>query len=555
MQFDDFLKIIENKLKNLNLNKDEELQIYTYSIFKLIRETKIFEHYSDFFICNEEDSKYKNKLYCSSLSNDIYTNLFDRNDLIKSKFINKIITEDEKKFLKNLKEIFLNSENIKDISNKLSFEDISKLNYLINLDHNVLTSILLNIEYEENGANSFYKLKQFNKNNCIELASAKNSDDYNLINKIIYQLPKTFDVTPVNIHEILVSNSSLINIFGLNDFDYSNFSTYEIGHFLNQEFLEENPIGLLLNSKTKQELYYNLFNLYYFDIMQQEIIQKIDKIIKNPTLENILENNKKFKTLIEDILDTTIRKHPELLIDISQNIVLNYEDLEKNDIYNVKFLIEPFNMINIREEEYRHSGHPLQYFNFKQINFNMDITNIENNEDYISEPLYIVNNDGFVSNLIIGLEKLKFKDSLSEIILNDFMDKYSTTKEQIDSALRELFLIAKKENLFVRIIDGIYNQEGLKESYEQIRKEFPEILSETFDSKYKISNSFINSFNLSYKENILLQNQLFKEIDIYLKDKIIGNPKIDIENDIELEKKLLNFKIDFIKNKKNNLTI
>jgi hypothetical protein len=555
MQFDDFLKIIDNKLKGLNLNKDEELQIYTYSIFKLIRETKIFENYSDFFICSEENLKYKNKLYCSNLSYEVYTNLFDRNDFSKSKFIEKTITEEDKNFLNNLKEIFLKADDIKDISKQISFEDLSKLHYLINLDYNVLTALSLNIEYPENGASSFFKLKQYNKYNLIELAGAKNSDDYNLINRILYNMPKTFEITPVNIHETLVSNSSLINIFALSDFNYSDFSTYELEKFLNKEFLEENPIGLLLNSKTKQELYYNLFDLYYFEIMQQEIIQKIDKFIKKPTLEDILENNKNFKALIDDILDTTIKKYPELLLDISQNIVLDYADLEKNDIYNVKFLIEPFNMINIREEEYRTSGNPLQYFNFKQLNFNMSINPIQVEEDYSSEPLYIVNNDGFVSNLIIGLEKLKFKNSISEIIINDFMDKYNTKQEHIESAFRELFLIAKKENLFVRIRDGLEQQEGVKESYEKIRKEFPEVLSETFDFKYKISNSFINSFNLSYKENILLQNELFKQIDIYKKDIIIESEKSDNEIDLELEKILLNLKMEFIKNKKQNLTI
>ncbi len=551
MKFDDFLNIIGNKLKGLNLNKNEELQIYTYSIFKLIRETKLFENYSDFFISNESDPKYNNKLYCSILSNDKYTNLFDRNDLSKSKFINKTITDEEKKFLADINEIFSNADNIKDISKKISFNDLSKLNYLINLDYNILTAILLNIEYEENGSNSFYKLKQFNKNNFIELASSK-TDEYNLISNLIYNLPNTFDITPVNIHETLVSNSSLVSIFGLSNFDYSNFSTYEIEKFLTQELLEDNPIGLLLKSKSKQELYYNLFNLYYFEIIQQDITQKIDRFLKNPTLEEILENNKNFKILIDDILDTTTRKYPELLMDISQNIVLNYEDLEKNDIYSVKFLIEPFDMINIREEEYRNSGNPLHYFNFKQINFNMAITNIQNEFDYKSEPLYIVNNDGFVSNLIIGLEKLTIKDSISELFIHDFMDKYNTKKEHIESALRELFLIAKKENLFVRVKGFGNQQEVIQESYEKIRKEFPEVLSETFDSNYKISNSLINSFNLSYKENILLQNEFFKQIDIYTKEQ---DKEIDLDLQLELEKMLLKFKIEFIKNKKQNLTI
>lgn len=548
MKFNDILDICQKNMPEKT--REESLKIYTYSFFNIIKNTKLKDIYTDLFICNEEEKKFKNKIYSSKIHYSKHSNFFDRDDITKSNFtINKTLTEEDNNFLKLFKENLQKSENLEQLSSYYSFDDITRLNLILNFEDDILSTLVQKTTFDNDYSTNYYKHKKISKNNFME--NSYHSNNYSNISNVLdssikLNIDGTFNITPENISKY-IEEPALKMIMNMAGFNLIDFSIEDLEEFIDDDFIKNNPIGVIFNSKNMGELHFNLFNLLFFEQFKIDYLKRIDEQLLNPTFEYNLNNDKELQKIVNLNTMEVLNKYPELNLELNETKIMSYSDLEKEDIYNVKFLIEPFNMFNLKDLESFSGYDSLSYFDFSPKNFVTSFNNPCDEEYYKEEPIFILNGNGITTNVILGITKTEYKsDEINEYFLNSFIHKNNYEKEHIVSSLETLFDLARQESFFINIKNSLFENELFSKIFEEVRLKYTDVLSVSTNKKYSYSNGLIKDDSFSYKENIEIQKAMLKKTD-----------ELDLSSlrEIDIDIELMEVKKTFSLDKKNSLKI
>lgn len=518
MKFNDILLEIEEELEENRgiLNNDEKRLLYSVVIYRILNMKNLKDEFFDVFINTDADPYMSfNNLYSVKLLENSNYSIFTKNE--KKKFFTKMLLNEDKEFINNFKDKLKNSKNMKDLSLNYNFEELSKLKLLLNLKNEEFATLLNYIDYQEDNKFGKYKEKRNFKNN-----NFKNFDNYSTSYTIISSLSeiKIQEDNPITIDNIdfkleRSEYKKILELSGFNSVDFSieNFKEY-LKYIIDEDFMQDNPLGILLDSKSKSEFLSRIFELYHFEDFKNNYLNIVNLQLNQESLEEYLNNNKIFDSMVSNILLKIDNKFPELNYSVENIQFLKYEDLtEKNPL----FLIDKFEMFDNTSVIYNDLSSYISYFKYpSKQEFKKLYEPILNDSFVKEESLILTIDNNFVSKGIFELLKIKYKES-SEIEFSNVMLSEDLSESQLNKMISKVFELAEKENLIVQVQlkDNISLQKNQKfiEAYEKVRKENPNVVSESYTNPFNSINSLLGSKGLSYKDNLYIQKELTLKLE------------------------------------------
>jgi hypothetical protein len=448
MKFSDLHDVIDKELKEYSFNNSDLNLIYSIIIYKTLNSANLKQDYLDIFI-NIDTRNFNlelNQLYSTRLINDSLIGLFNKNS--KASFFAKMLFEEDKNFIKKFQMNLINSESVAELSSYYNFEELSRLKMILDIKPDEFSTLLNYIDYEEND--------KFGDNKEIKYPKSMNfinenpsSLDLKIIDELRFiNITEDDQITVDNITDKVSSTiyKTIVKLAGFEPFDFS-IEDLKI-YSMDEDFLKNNPIGLLLSTNTTSEFLSKIFDLCYFDNFKNDYLNILDCQLKHPSLESFLNENIEIGNFVNNTLIKLENLYPELNYAVENINIVNVKDL---DFVNPVLMIDKFEIFNIDGFGYKSKENYMNYYKFSsQKNFTMFKLPITD-DSYVNEESFIVTIDNdFTTRGIIEFLRLKFKDNsfieINNVNLSDYVNK-----EQLEDMISKIFDIADKEQLIVEI--------------------------------------------------------------------------------------------------------
>ena len=516
MKFNDIIFEIELE-ENINkLNNNEKRLLYNVVIYRILNTANLKDDFFDVFINTDTDPSMSlyNLYSVNLLENSIYS-IFTKND--RKKFFTKMLLDEDKEFINIFRNNLINSKNMKDLAINYNFDELSKLKLLLNFKNEEFSTLLNYIDYEEDNKFGKYRDKRKFKNvnfNNIE----NNYNQYTIISKLSDIKIKEDDPITIDNIDFKLERSeykTLLLLSGFNDIDFSieDFKDY-LKYIIDEEFMNNNPLGILLDSKSKSEFLSRIFELYHFDNFKNNYLNIVNLQLEQESIEEYLNNNKIFSNMVNNILLRIDSKYPELNYSIENIQFIEYEELEEK---NPVFLIDKFEMFDTSSVIYNDVSSYIAYFKYpNRQEFKKLYDPIQNDSFVKEESLVLTIDNGFTTKGIIELLKIKYKEG-SFIEFSNVMVSEDLSEKQLEEMISKVFELAEKEELIVQIHlkDNIALQKNYKfiEIYEKVRKQHSNTVSESYINPFDSINSLLGAKGLTYKDNLYIQEELTHKIE------------------------------------------
>lgn len=516
MKFNDIIFEIELEENIKKLNNNEKRLLYNVVIYKILNTSNLKDDFFDVFINTDPDpSMLLYNLYSVNLlENSIYS-IFTKNE--RKKFFTKMLLDEDKEFINIFRNNLINSKNMKDLAINYNFDEISKLKLLLNFKNEEFSTLLNYIDYEEDNKFGKYRDKRKFKNvnfNNIE----NNYNQYTIISKLSDIKIKEDDPITIDNIDFKLERSeykTLLLLSGFNDIDFSieDFKDY-LKNMIDEEFMNNNPLGILLDSKSKSEFLSRIFELYHFDNFKNDYLNIVNLQLEQESIEEYLNNNKIFSNMVNNILLRIDSRYPELNYSIENIQFIKYEELEEK---NPVFLIDKFEMFDTATLIYNDVSSYISYFKYpNKQEFKKLYDPIQNDSFVKEESLVLTIDNGFTTKGIIELLKIKYKEG-SCIEFSNVMVSEDLSEKQLEEMISKVFELAEKEELIVQIHlkDNIALQKNYKfiEIYEKVRKQHSNTVSESYINPFDSINSLLGAKGLTYKDNLYIQEELTHKIE------------------------------------------
>lgn len=529
MKFNDILEITESNSKKNNLNIQDTTLLYNFVLQNILKKECFNNLYSDIYISNSKQTE--GQTYSTSINPEYHYNIYNNiklNDRFFEKTLLNIEQELVSKFYKNLKE----GTSLANIGSNFNNIEISKLKNIMAFEEDVF-STLFYFSKKIIDKNIFIEKDEKKLNNTIfEIAYNESNYLSNLKFMIGFNDNKKF--TAENL-ESLIDKAQLKEILALSGFKLIDFDIESLSDFIDDDFLENTPIGILLNSTSSIEFSSKTFDLIMFDSVKSKYIELCEKQLLENTIEEILIKDEKLNKIFNEIILEIENKFLEL------NYIINEISLKENTEEEAIKFIDKINLFNINDLKYSMDNkHIFKYFNFDNGKF-FNYFNNDNYEDPNISKFIIESNTGLCSKAIMSILKINnetFGQERNILKIDKLMISNFATKEDVKEMFKTAFNIAAKEEKILSININEFKKFELMDYYHEIRNEFENTLSENYENPL-VFNSKIDQVNLSYSDNLILSKGIEKILSNYEKED-------NFENEISTSKKIENYVSDFL---------
>ena len=466
-EFKNIIKIIRNRITQINKFEDKIIKKYMIFIKKLI-----------------EDENEGNKIF-----EDLYLRYLFR------------------KFLKG--DFQQKQDILRDFNNI-----IESINYNEDLNKYIKENGKKKLDEKKNELDIKYRNKNNNFNNLTKPLFAKYLNEYNILDIILYS--QTLHITFLSLSEQIIE-IMFINDFGLEkekekeintlknkliDFLCLNFENTKNNNEIQENKIYGNLIcKLVVNINNEKKVYlYNKFKIYFQNILNIVDLQFLIKFTNN-----ILDLNKKNKELEIDYKNNNLNFNNECYFSFNE-MLKNFED--ENENTNIQFKIEKNLLISEEIISFLSKEKCSDLFREKIIFYSF--INIMNQKNLVQNfiLLYMILNnfkEKQIYKTILQKIQNKKKTTLFENISNDLIKFINKLKE----------LGINSENDLDTIIEGSYNVREFMNSYLNLtllllNEEYFELNNEGVSENFK--KIFKQLKNFSFIKNIFL-NEIIQNLN------------------------------------------
>lgn len=529
MKFNDILEITESNSKKNNLSIQDTTLLYNFVLQNILKKECFNNLYSDIYISNGK--QIEGNVFSTSINPEYHYNIYN-NSRSKIPFFEKILLNKENelvsKFYKNLKE----GTSLSDIGSNFNHIEILKLKNIMGFEEDVF-STLFYFSKKDIEENMFIEKDEQKLNNSI-FDIAYNESNYLSNLKFMIGFNDNQKFTIENL-ETLIDKSQLKEILALSGFKLIDFDIESLSDFIDDDFLENTPIGILLNSTSSIEFSSKTFDLIMFDSVKSKYIDLCERQLLENTIEEILSKDSKLNKIFNDIILEIENKFLELNYQINE-IVLTENEEEESIMF-----IDKINLFNLNDLKYSiDNKYIFKYFNFDNGKF-FNYFNNDNYEDKNISRFIIESKTTFYSKALMSILKInneEFGEERNILKIDKLMISNFATKEDIREMFKTAFELAAKEEKILSVNIQEFKRFGIMDYYLDIRKEFKNTISEDYNAPL-IYNSKIDQVKLSYKDNIILKDGIDKIIQKY---KTIDK----FDEEILLDKKIENYVSEFL---------